>query len=42
MVEIGATQAEAVAGIAAESGFTTELHRDLGGRPRALVLRRTD
>jgi len=42
VVEIGATQAEAVADIAAESGFTTELHRDLGGRPRALVLRRTD
>lgn len=37
--EIGATQAEPVAAIAAEAGFTSELRRDLGGRPRALVLR---
>ena len=37
--EIGATQAEAVASIAALAGFESELHHDLGGRPRALVLR---
>jgi len=37
--EIGATQAEAVSAIAANIGFTSELHRDLAGRPRALVLR---
>jgi release factor glutamine methyltransferase len=37
--EIGATQAEAVTKIAANIGFTSELRRDLGGRPRALVLR---
>jgi release factor glutamine methyltransferase len=37
--EIGATQAEAVSAIAADAGFTAELRRDLGGRPRALVLR---
>jgi len=42
VAEIGATQAEAVAGIAADARFATELRRDLGGRPRALVLRRTD
>lgn len=42
VLEIGATQAEAVAGIAADARFATELRRDLGGRPRALVLRRTD
>ena len=37
--EIGATQADAVSQIAANVGFTAELRRDLGGRPRALVLR---
>jgi release factor glutamine methyltransferase len=37
--EIGATQAEAVSDIAANIGFTTELRRDLAGRPRALMLR---
>jgi release factor glutamine methyltransferase len=39
--EIGATQAEAVAAVAAESGFSSELRRDLAGRPRALILRLT-
>jgi release factor glutamine methyltransferase len=39
VVEIGATQAEQVAEIAAQSGLTSELRRDLAGRPRALVLR---
>jgi len=39
VLEIGATQAEAVAAIAAAAGFTWDLRRDLGGRPRALVLR---
>lgn len=38
VVEIGATQAEAVSALAAEAGFTTALRRDLGGRPRALIL----
>jgi len=37
--EIGATQAEAVAGIAAKSGLTTALRKDLAGRSRAMVLR---
>jgi release factor glutamine methyltransferase len=39
VLEIGATQAEAVSRIAAEAGFTCKLRRDLGGRPRALILR---
>jgi release factor glutamine methyltransferase len=39
--EIGATQADAVSQIAAAAGFAAELRRDLGGRARALVLRRT-
>ena len=39
VVEIGATQERAVASIAAAAGFTSELRRDLGGRPRALILR---
>jgi len=37
--EIGATQAERVAAIAAAAGFRSEMRRDLGGRPRALILR---
>ena len=40
VLEIGATQAEAVADIAAQSCLTSDLRRDLAGRPRALVLRR--
>jgi release factor glutamine methyltransferase len=39
VIEIGATQAEQVAGIATQAGFTSVLRRDLAGRPRALVLR---
>jgi release factor glutamine methyltransferase len=39
VLEIGATQAEAVAGTAASAGFASELRHDLGGRPRALILR---
>ncbi len=39
VLEIGATQAEAVARIADAAGFASQLRRDLGGRPRALVLR---
>ena len=39
VLEIGATQAEAVSEIAANIGFTSELRRDLAARPRALVLR---
>ncbi|MBV1690239.1 peptide chain release factor N(5)-glutamine methyltransferase [Novosphingobium sp. G106] len=38
ILEIGHTQAEAVTAIAAEAGFAAKLHRDLGGRPRALEL----
>ena len=37
--EIGHTQADAVTALAQESDFSAELHRDLAGRPRALVLR---
>ncbi len=39
VLEIGAVQDAAVAAIAADAGFVSELHRDLAGRPRALVLR---
>lgn len=39
VLEIGATQAEAVAAIAAESGAESELRHDLAGRPRAMILR---
>jgi release factor glutamine methyltransferase len=39
VLEIGATQAEQVAEIAENAGFSAELRRDLAGRPRALVLR---
>ncbi len=39
LVEIGATQAEAVIAIAAAAGFTVRLRHDLGGRPRALELK---
>ena len=38
LVEIGATQADAVSAIAAAAGFAVQLHHDLGGRPRALAL----
>ncbi|MBW8754888.1 MAG: peptide chain release factor N(5)-glutamine methyltransferase [Sphingomonadales bacterium] len=38
IVEIGAAQAEAVTAIAAKAGFSAKLHRDLGGRTRALEL----
>jgi release factor glutamine methyltransferase len=39
VVEIGATQMEKVADIAAQSGLGYELRRDLAERPRALTLR---
>lgn len=39
VLEIGATQADAVSQLAASVGFTIAVRRDLGGRPRALVLR---
>ena len=39
VVEIGPTQAEKVAQIAAATGFSSELRRDLANRPRALILR---
>lgn len=37
--EIGHRQGDAVSAMATAAGFSTELRRDLGGRPRALVLR---
>ncbi|WP_305097343.1 peptide chain release factor N(5)-glutamine methyltransferase [Croceibacterium aestuarii] len=39
VLEIGAAQADAVAELARRHGFSSELHRDLADRPRALVLR---
>jgi len=39
VLEIGATQADSVGAIAAKAGFRCELRHDLGGRPRAMVLR---
>jgi release factor glutamine methyltransferase len=36
--EIGANQADAVTTLATDAGFSVTLHRDLAGRPRALVL----
>ena len=36
--EIGAMQGDAVRAIARESGFESQLRRDLAGRPRALIL----
>lgn len=39
VLEIGAAQADAVAQLALANGFTADLRRDLGNRPRALVLR---
>lgn len=41
VVEIGASQADAVSAIAASAGLAAELHLDLGGRSRALVLRKS-
>lgn len=41
VVEIGHTQAGAVGAIAAQAGLSAALHRDLGGRPRALEMRRS-
>lgn len=38
--EIGHRQADAVTALAQAHGFSVELRRDLGGRPRALVLTR--
>lgn len=39
LVEIGATQAAAVAAIAAAAGFSSVVHRDLSGHNRALELK---
>lgn len=39
VLEIGASQASAVAEIARDHGFAASAHKDLGGRDRALVLR---
>lgn len=40
VLEIGATQDEAVTALARASGFTVQLHHDLASRPRALLLAR--
>lgn len=40
LVEIGATQADAVTAIAASAGLAARLHRDLGERPRVLEISR--
>jgi len=42
VLEIGATQSDDVEALAATAGFASELRRDLGGRARALVLRKAD
>lgn len=42
IVEIGYAQAEAVTAIAEAVGLAATLHRDLGGRPRVLEIRRAD
>ena len=39
--EIGHTQADAVAALAAAAGLAATLHRDLAGRPRALALKKS-
>jgi release factor glutamine methyltransferase len=39
VLEIGSAQADAVAQIAANAGFRSELRHDLGGHPRVLILR---
>lgn len=41
VLEIGASQADAVSQISAKAGFASELRRDLAGRARTLVLRKT-
>ena len=41
VLEIGHTQAPAVAEIAAAAGFSSEVRPDLAGRPRAVVLHRS-
>ena len=38
VLEMGATQEEAVSAIARDSGFSVAMKRDLAGRPRALIL----
>lgn len=42
VIEIGWQQADAVQALAAACGWACALHRDLGGRDRALALRRAD
>ncbi|MEO6041340.1 MAG: peptide chain release factor N(5)-glutamine methyltransferase [Croceibacterium sp.] len=39
VLEIGAAQSDAVTAIAADAGFSADLRRDTGGRPRAVILR---
>ncbi|MGL4542268.1 MAG: peptide chain release factor N(5)-glutamine methyltransferase, partial [Polymorphobacter sp.] len=39
VVEIGATQAELVAALAASAGLSAQLYHDLAAKPRALALR---
>jgi release factor glutamine methyltransferase len=40
VLEIGYAQGDAVSAVATAAGFSSELRRDLAGRPRALILRR--
>lgn len=40
ILEIGRDQAQTVSEIASKSGFSAEIRKDLGGRPRALILNR--
>lgn len=39
VLEIGSTQGDVVTSLGRESGFEIELRHDLGGRPRAVILR---
>ena len=39
LVEIGATQAQAVSALGEASGMQAQMHRDLAGRPRAIAFR---
>ena len=41
VLEIGYRQAETITALAADAGLSATLRRDLGGRPRALILRQT-
>lgn len=42
LVEIGASQAQAVSAIARDAGFVAALHHDLGNRPRVVEMRHAE